>query len=166
MPSQPESGLVNVRDIVRLSLNNWRDKELYDRELGVHLVPAHKPKTPKVFVSYSWDSEIHKEWVLNFASRLRREGGIEVVLDRWHLPLGADKTAFMEKAIDRSKFVVLVCTPKYAKRANKRQGGVGYEATIVTGTIAENIRQQKSFPFYVPELGNRPCLSGQKRRSE
>jgi hypothetical protein len=111
---------------------------------------AQKPKTPKTptaFVSYSWDSDAHRKWVLDFASRLRSEGGIEVILDRWHLPLGGDKTAFMEKAVNKSKFVIIICTPQYAKRADKRKGGVGYEATIVTGALAENITQRKFIPI-------------------
>jgi len=102
--------------------------------------------SPVAFISYSWDSEPHKQWVLELASRLRAEGGVRIVLDRWDLPRGGDKTVFMERAVANSKFVVLVCTPSYAERANYRTGGVGYEATIITAELAENINQGKFIP--------------------
>jgi hypothetical protein len=36
-----------------------------------------------VFISYSWDSEAHKDWVSTFATRLRRDG-IDTILDQTH----------------------------------------------------------------------------------
>jgi hypothetical protein len=69
-----------------------------------------------------------------------------MILDRWHLPPGGDKALFMEKSVSTSKFVILVCTPKYAERANDREGGVGYEAAIITGQLAENISQNRFIP--------------------
>lgn len=41
----------------------------------------------------------------------------------------------MEKAVIEPEFVVLVCTPDYAIKANNRQGGAGYENSIVTGEL-------------------------------
>jgi hypothetical protein len=103
-------------------------------------------RAPLVFVSYSWDAEDHKKWVLELASRLQKEGGVEVILDRWHLRAGQDRTIFMERSIRRSDFVILVSTPEYAERATQRTGGVGYEATIITGELVENINQGKFIP--------------------
>ena len=40
-----------------------------------------KPE-PIVFVSYSHDGEEHSAWVLQLATRLRRNG-VDVILDRW-----------------------------------------------------------------------------------
>ena len=42
---------------------------------------------PKVFVSYSHDSQQHKKWVLEFATRLR-QAGIDANLDLWALKPG------------------------------------------------------------------------------
>jgi hypothetical protein len=108
--------------------------------------PDSNDQTPVAFISYSWDSEGHKKWVLDLACKLQRQGGVRIVLDRWHLAPGGDKAVFMEKNITDSKFVVLICTPAYAERANQRTGGVGYEATIITGEMAENINQGKFIP--------------------
>jgi hypothetical protein len=84
---------------------------------------------------------------LDFATRLREKGGVEVILDHWHLKLGGDKTIFMEKNIRESDFVIVVCTPGYATRADARTGGVGYEAMIITGALAEEINQEKFIPI-------------------
>ena len=52
---------------------------------------APKPKEPpRVFVSYSWSSPAHENWVLQLATELRGEG-IDVVLDKWDLKEGQDK---------------------------------------------------------------------------
>jgi hypothetical protein len=108
--------------------------------------PDPNNPTPVVFISYSWDSDAHKQWVLDLATTLQAHGGVQIVLDRWHLPPGEDKTVFMEKSVGNSKFVILVCTPAYAMRANNREGGVGYEATIITSELAESINQRKFIP--------------------
>jgi hypothetical protein len=60
--------------------------------------------------------------------------------------MGMDKTVFMEESIADSDFVLVICTADYAKKANKRCGGVGYEAMIITGELAEDIRQTKFIP--------------------
>ena len=41
---------------------------------------------PTVFISYSHDSDEHKNWVLQLATRLR-SNGVDVILDRWNLNL-------------------------------------------------------------------------------
>jgi hypothetical protein len=104
-------------------------------------------KSPLAFISYSWDSEVHKKWVLDLATKLQAEGGVQIILDRWDLRPGEDRTIFMEKSVTNSDFVILICTPDYARKANSRKGGVGYEATIITGELAENINPGKFIPI-------------------
>lgn len=48
---------------------------------------------PKVFISYSHDSEEHKNWVLKLATHLR-DHGVDVVLDQWNVRLGDDLPFF------------------------------------------------------------------------
>ena len=50
---------------------------------------------PKVFISYSHDSQSHKDWVRQLATDLR-DKGIDAILDQWELKLGDDLAAFME----------------------------------------------------------------------
>jgi len=45
--------------------------------------------TPKVFISYSHDSEEHKAWVADLA-RFLISNGIDVVIDAWNLRRGED----------------------------------------------------------------------------
>ena len=100
---------------------------------------------PTALISYSWDSEEHKAWVLALAERLTRDG-VHVILDRWHLGPGADRTHFMESGVRDSDFVLVICTPEYAKKANARTGGVAYEAMIITAELARQVLQRKFIP--------------------
>lgn len=101
---------------------------------------------PRAFLSYSWDGRDHQQWVNRFAERLHGESGVEIIFDGWHLKPGDDKLHFMEQAVAESNFVVVVCTPTYAERANKRQGGVGYESMVITSELAEHILTNKFIP--------------------
>jgi len=101
---------------------------------------------PKCFVSYTWDSPTHEDWVLNLATRLT-EKGIDVVLDKWDLKYGNDLPHFMETSVRESDFVILVCTPKYAAKANAGKGGAGYEKRIVTGEMFKNANDSKFIPL-------------------
>lgn len=100
----------------------------------------------KVFISYSHDSEEHKKWVLELATRLR-SFGIDATLDQWELKAGADIPLFMEQHLTNSDFVVLVCTDKYVEKANAGKGGVGYEKMILTADIMSNINSNKAIPI-------------------
>jgi hypothetical protein len=100
---------------------------------------------PTAFISYSWDSEDHKSWVRQLAEKLRSQG-VRVILDQWGLSAGGDRTHFMESNIVASDFVLVICTPQYATKSNKRDGGVGYEAMIITGQLAQRVLQDKFIP--------------------
>lgn len=101
---------------------------------------------PRAFLSYSWDGPEHREWVRRFAERLQGESGVEIIFDHWHLAPGDDKLRFMEQGVAKSEFVIVVCTPTYAERANERQGGVGYESMVITSELAEHMGTNKLIP--------------------
>ena len=86
------------------------------------------------FISYSWDTEEHKQWVIKLSTSLQ-ENGVKTYIDQWDVHPGADLIQYMEESIRESNYVILVCTPSFANKANKGQGGVGYEKSIVTGEI-------------------------------
>jgi TIR domain len=100
---------------------------------------------PRAFISYSWEGPEHQEWVFRLATRLQ-EDGIEIIFDRWHLHPGQEKQHFMEQAVTKSDFVVVICTENYATRANNREGGVGYESMIITSEMADHILTRKFIP--------------------
>ena len=84
--------------------------------------------------------------MLNLSTRVR-ENGIDVVLDEWDLDYGNDLPLFMETNVRESDFVVIVCTPPYAKKANAGSGGAGYEKQIVTGEMFHGAKPSKFIPL-------------------
>jgi hypothetical protein len=48
-------------------------------------------KSPRVFISYSWESEDHKSWVRYLGERLYK-AGIEARLDQWFVRPGESFT--------------------------------------------------------------------------
>jgi hypothetical protein len=103
---------------------------------------------PKSFISYSWESDVHRNWVRNLAESLQTNG-VEVLLDQWDVHPGADLPNYMETSIREVDFVLLICTPVFAAKANAGEGGVGYEKTIVTGEL---FQQVASLTKFVPIL--------------
>lgn len=100
---------------------------------------------PKAFISYSHDSQEHKKWVLEFATRLRNTG-IDAILDQWELQPGDDLPHFMERNLASADRVIMVCTERYVEKANSGAGGVGYEKMIVTADLLRNIDSNKVIP--------------------
>jgi hypothetical protein len=100
---------------------------------------------PKVFVSYSYDSDEHEEWVQGLAVHLARKG-VDVIFDKWHLKLGESIPKFMEISVRDADFVIVICTPKYAKKSNERKGGVGYEQQIISGQLLYGTPPSKFIP--------------------
>ena len=99
---------------------------------------------PQCFIGYSWDSPEHSEWVKTLAMRLR-DSGVNAVLDQFYLHPGADLSKFMEASIRDSRFVLLVCTPSFADKANSGVGGGGYEKKIITGEVLTNEGHETKF---------------------
>ena len=123
-------------------------------------IKGGKMKTTKAFVSYSWSSPEHEEWVLELATGLR-ESGIDTLLDKWDLKEGHETTAFMEKMVSDNniKKVIIVCDRTYAEKSNARKGGAGTEAQIISKELYQQEDQSK-FVAVVTEKdheGN-PCL--------
>jgi hypothetical protein len=52
----------------------------------------------------------------------------------------------MEQSIETCKFVIVICTPAYAEKANSREGGVGYESMVITSALAAQIDSRKFIP--------------------
>jgi hypothetical protein len=96
-------------------------------------------------MSYSWDDEAHKEWVRQLATQLRHDG-IDAHLDHWHAVPGDQLPQFMEREIRSNDYVLIVCTPKYKEKSDKRSGGVGYEGDIMTGEVFTTQNHRKFIP--------------------
>lgn len=101
---------------------------------------------PKAFVSYSHDSEEHKQWVFNLAQKLISKG-VDVSLDLWDLRPGGDLPEFMERHLQKADKVLMVCTENYVRKADAGEGGVGYEKMIVTADLLKKISSEKVIPL-------------------
>ena len=98
------------------------------------------------FISYSWDSDDHKQWVHDLATRLHGEG-ITIKLDQWHLVPGDQLPQFMETAVRESDHVLVACTRRYKERSDNRTGGVGYEGDIMSAEVMNTGNQRKFIPI-------------------
>lgn len=115
------------------------------------------PEVPVVFISYSHDSDPHKEWVRELASSLRDRYGIDVLLDQWEIGPGDDVPKFMEHSVRRARRVIMVCTEPYVRKADDGKGGAGYEAMIVTGELVADLGTRKFIPV-MRQTGDKPTL--------
>lgn len=115
---------------------------------------------PVVFISYSHDSEEHKSWVNELASRLI-SNGVDVILDQWDLGPGGDLPHFMESSIVKASRVLMICTDRYVEKANGGTGGVGYEKMIVTADLLKEIGSNRVIPI-LRNATNLPTFLGSK----
>lgn len=113
-----------------------------------------------IFVSYSWDSQEHQEWVAYLVRRLRNEG-YNATYDQY---ITSQKTInlnrMMVEHIQNDDFIIIVVTENYTKKADEFIGGVGYETELLLSIINENrdkiivVMKQpdispKKIPFYL-----------------
>lgn len=105
---------------------------------------------PKLFVSYSWSSSEHEQWVLDLATRLV-ESGVDVLLDKWALKEGHDTFAFMEQMVTDPTVskVAIISDQIYAEKADGRAGGVGTETQIISAEVYAK-REQTKFVAILP----------------
>lgn len=110
---------------------------------------TEEAKAPtKVFISYSWDSEDHKERVLALANTLRNPWGIETDIDQYvraKPPFTPSQgwDLWMEKRIEWAEFVLIVCTKSYQRRfRGDEELGIGrgstWEGTIIRQHLYNN----------------------------
>jgi hypothetical protein len=122
-----------------------------------------KSNSPKVFISYSWDSDKHKERVLALSDHLRDEG-IDCDIDQYYMNVPEGWARWMSKKVKESDYVLVVCTKTYYQRAmDEEEPGVGkgvkWEGAIITDAIYNNeAKNDKFIPvlFSSEEMPNVP----------
>ncbi len=103
-------------------------------------------ENPKVFISYSHDSEKHVQWVLDLVAKLRRNE-INIILVQEELTRDQEMIQSMESGVRDSDRILVICTDSYVRKANDGEGGVAYEPTIVTRRIVEDKGINKFIPI-------------------
>ena len=61
----------------------------------------------------------------------------------------------MEKHLAEADKIIMICTEKYVNKANKGEGGVGYEKMIITSNLLQHIDESKIIPIIKQ---NNSCL--------
>jgi SEFIR domain len=132
-------------------------------------------ESAKVFISYSWDSDIHRKEVLRIANTLRERWGINAEIDEYvrseppYTPeQGWDR--WMHQKIEWADYVLVVCTEAYKRRfeGNEEPGeglGVSWEGTIIMQELYQ--AQSKSTKFIpvvlsASNLANVPAVLNSK----
>lgn len=105
---------------------------------------------PKVFISYSWDSEQHKNSVLDLADRLRIHG-IDCNIDQFEVSPSEGWQNWMRNQVEQSDFVIVVCTEQYKKRFQGKEElekgkGVTWEGVIINQLIYDQVSRTKFIP--------------------
>lgn len=98
---------------------------------------------PIVFISYSHDSDAHRQRVLDLSERLRRNG-YETRLDRYvngSPPEGWSR--WMLNQFDDARHVLVVCTETYYRRFRGKEvpsvgQGVDWEGAVITQALYDS----------------------------
>lgn len=142
--------LISILEGLSLTSKIMTTEEIHDRK--------------SVFISYGWDNDEHRSWVQSLADRLSVD--FNVMIDEKR-PLGSDLNAFMEQLVAKADRVLLILTPKYKEKADKRENGVGYETVLISSQLYQNQGTTKFIPIirkgdvkecYPLFLGNRKGL--------
>jgi DNA-binding response OmpR family regulator len=131
-PFHPEVFLAQVRR----SLRGAKDKAT--------AAILRTSRTPKVFISYKWESDAHGDWVIKLAVGLR-SAGIEVFLDRWEVRLGDSFTEYMTSKISEADVVLFVMTTasvEAVEAGSGKGGAVKFELQLASSRrlAGENLR--------------------------
>lgn len=115
-------------------------------------------KMPKVFISYSWTSPEHQQWVIRLAEQLH-DANIHPIFDQWDLRPGQDSVAFMESMVNDSSIdkIIMIIDDVYTERANARSGGVGSESTILSNELY-NVKDTDNILAIISEPGAKPPI--------
>lgn len=110
----------------------------------------------KVFISYSWDNDQHKEKVRNFAISLQNEN-IEIIIDTYYkLTPPGGWIRWMKKSVEESTYVIIICTETYHRRfegnEEPRVGqGVKWESRLIYADIYQSDDVSKYIPVIFDE---------------
>lgn len=99
-----------------------------------------KKNQVKIFISYAWENDLHKDRVISFCNSLRKDYGYKAEMDRL---LSQQQSAIhfpqmMHQGITDSDKVIIVLSPKYKIKAEAFLDGVGEEYRLIITEIPKN----------------------------
>lgn len=113
---------------------------LVDNPKPVDILPINNKKNPKVFISYSWDSEEHKNFVFSLSEKLRGLG-YNSDIDRYHKYPNRGWSNWANDQMEEADVIIVFITPEYIEYSNnnkKNDGkgeGASWESTLLTQFI-------------------------------
>lgn len=119
---------------------------------------------PRVFISYSHDSDEHRERVLGLSERLRADG-IETILDRY-IERGSPPEGWprwMLNGLDQATHVLCVCTETYYRRFRGLEvpgkgKGVDWEGALMTQSLYDARSVSTKFIPVLFAGTDEPCI--------
>lgn len=100
-------------------------------------------RQPKVFISYTHDSQAHKDNVLTLSDRLRSEG-VDSHIDQYEVSPPEGWPAWMRRQIMEADLVLVVCTETYLRRYEGREvAGKGLGAKWEGGFISQELYESQ-----------------------
>jgi hypothetical protein len=114
-------------------------------------------KSKKIFISYAHESDDFRENVRELANWLTSKGQ-EVITDHQYedRPPPQGWQAWMQHGVEDSDVVLVICSPTYKSKFDKRKkhGGAIYEGAIITQDLYDaSLWNEKFFPV-LPDAGN------------
>ena len=103
------------------------------------------PISTTVFISYTWDSPEHKQWVARLAQAVEEEPDLHVVFDGFDIYGGKVLPDWMDRIIASDR-VVIISTPRYVEKARLGRGGAAYECSLITAELLEDLVQDTFIP--------------------
>ena len=106
--------------------------------------------SPRVFLSYSHDSETHSQRVLSLANRLRSEG-LNALLDQYEAAPPEGWPLWMNRQIRDADYVLLIATETYRRRFDGEDEdlstgrGVRWEGAILSDALYQAGARSASF---------------------
>src|SRR6516162_4184540 len=106
-------------------------------------------EAPRVFISYSHDSDEHRDRVLELADRLRADG-IDAMIDQYVQFPPEGWPDWCEAEIEKACFVLMICTEVYLRRVRRseRPGvgrGVLWEARLIKQQLYDEGSANRKF---------------------
>ncbi len=113
---------------------------------------SSKVENPKIFISYSHDSDEHKKKVLDFSEKLRADG-IDTCIDQYSLWPQEGWPRWMERHLRGAQSVLLICTKTYFLRVTGQEEpgkgkGVCWEANLIYNDLySKKVESGKYLPI-------------------
>ena len=112
----------------------------------------------KIFISYSHDSQPHRDFVRGIADQLRKDG-LDCVIDQYINGFPPEGwLRWMEDQVEEADFVLLVCTETYLRRyrGHEIDGGTGvtFEGVVISQTLYDSYFRNTKFVPILPESGD------------